>query len=258
MHEVFYYFIIDFIIIMWYYIIFNIMRRYVMDKKGFFIAIDGTDGSGKGTQSKLLCQALENMGVEYRYIDFPTYDPQWSSLVNMYLGGTFGDDPAAVNCYAASSFFGMDRYCSYMLDWRKDYLAGKVIVANRYTTANAVHQLAKLKPKDYDAFLEWLFDFEQNKLGLPMPDMVFYLSMPPCLSEKLVEKRCIENNIKKDIHEKNHAHLTAATKAAHYACQKLGWRLVDCNDGDNIRTIDDIHGEIVGLVKQELAAAGRI
>lgn len=230
-----------------------------MDKKGFFIAIDGTDGSGKGTQSKMLCEALGRMGVEYRYIDFPTYDPKWSTFVNMYLGGEFGDDPAAVNCYAASSFFSLDRYCSYMLDWRADYEAGKVIVANRYTTANAVHQLSKLPQAEYDGFLKWLFDFEQSKLGLPMPDAVFYLALPPSVSEKMLDKRCAETGARKDIHEKDHMHLVNADIAAHYACEKLGWIKVDClQDGCNMKSREEIHGIILSRVTKMLGEQGRI
>ncbi len=230
-----------------------------MKDKGFFIAIDGTDGSGKGTQSKLLCEAFENMGIEYRYIDFPTYDQKWSTYVNMYLGGEFGDDPATVNCYAASSFFSLDRYCSYMLDWRRDYEAGKIIVANRYTTANAVHQLAKLDQSEYDGFLQWLFDFEQSKLGLPMPNMVFYLALPPSVSEKMVDLRCAETGAHKDIHEKNHTHLAAADRAAHYACQKLGWIKIDCAaDAATMRSREDIQSEILSHVTDMLCKQGRI
>lgn len=215
-----------------------------MNKKGFLIAVDGTDGSGKGTQTRLLCEALEKRGVEYRYIDFPTYDKDWSALVSIYLGGVFGNDPGAVNAYAASSFYSMDRYCSYMLDWKKDYDAGKVIVANRYTTANAVHQLAKLGRDEYDGFLQWLFDFEQNKLGLPAPDAVFYLALEPQLSIKLVEQRCLRTGAHKDIHE-NVAHLTAATAAAGYACDKLGWTRIQCSTDGVMRTVEDIHEEIM-------------
>ncbi len=215
-----------------------------MNKKGFLIAVDGTDGSGKGTQTRLLCEALEQNGIPFRYIDFPTYDSNWSALVNLYLGGKFGSDPKAVNAYAASSFYSMDRYCSYMLDWKKDYDDGKVIVANRYTTANAVHQLAKLEKSKYDEFLDWLFDFEQEKLQLPYPDAVFYLALEPKLSIELVEKRCTETGAHKDIHE-NLSHLTAATNAACYACEKLGWTRVQCSVDGRMRSIESIHREIL-------------
>ena len=115
--------------------------------KGILIAIDGLDGSGKETQSKLLCRRLEEEGIKNRLISFPTYENDSCALVNMYLGGRFGEDPSAVNAYAASSFYAMDRYCSYMLDWKKDYENGVVIIANRYTSANMVHQMSKL-PRD--------------------------------------------------------------------------------------------------------------
>ena len=114
------------------------------------IAIDGLDASGKMTQTELLKERLASLGVPYRYLSFPTYDPDYSAHVNMYLKGRFGDDPEIVNPFAASSFFGADRYCSFMLDWKKDYENGSVILANRYTSANAVHQLSKLDESEYD------------------------------------------------------------------------------------------------------------
>ena len=126
-------------------------------KKGILIALDGLDGSGKETQTRLLEEALKAKGIPCRSISFPTYDDQMSAAVKLYLGGAFGNDPHAVNGYAASVFYGVDRYCSFMLDWKKDYEAGTVILANRYTTANAVHQLPKLPEEEYDSFLKWLF-----------------------------------------------------------------------------------------------------
>ena len=148
-------------------------------KKGVLIAIDGLDGSGKETQTRLLEQALKEKGIPCRSISFPTYDDSMSAAVKLYLSGAFGEDPQAVNGYAASVFYGVDRICSYLLDWKKDYENGAVILANRYTTANAVHQLSKLPSEEYDGFLNWLFDLEYGKMGLPEPDLVRYLCVPP-------------------------------------------------------------------------------
>ena len=132
--------------------------------KKCLIAIDGIDGSGKETQTKLLLSSLESDGIPHKYLSFPTYREPWSDLVTLYLGGGFGDSPENVNAYAASTFFACDRYCSYMLDWKKEYDAGSVIVCNRYTTGNAVHQLSKLPENEWDAFLEWLEDYEYGRL----------------------------------------------------------------------------------------------
>ena len=143
-----------------------------------FIAIDGLDGSGKATQSAILCSALENVGKRVRKLSFPMYDSKSSTFVKMYLSGELGKNAADTNAYAASSFFSMDRYISYASDWKADYLRDDtVIVADRYTSANAVHQLSKLDKSKWDAFLEWLTDFEYKKLTLPSPDLVIYLEV---------------------------------------------------------------------------------
>lgn len=213
------------------------------------IAIDGLDASGKMTQTELLKDLLEAKGIPYRYLSFPTYNDEYSAHVNMYLKGRFGEDPETVNAYAASSFFGADRYCSYMLDWKKDYENGAVILANRYTSANAVHQLSKMERDQYEAFLEWLTDYEYNKLGIPKPDAVVYLCVPPEVSQKMIQHRCDETGAEKDIHEKNKSHLENSYRAALYSAEQQGWIKIDCNDGENMRTREDIHKEIVEKLK---------
>ncbi len=209
------------------------------------IAIDGLDASGKMTQTELLKEVLEKKGVPYRYLSFPTYDSDYSAHVNMYLRGRFGDDPDIVNPFAASSFFGADRYCSFMLDWKKDYDDGAVILANRYTSANAVHQLSKLDESEFDSFLNWLTDYEYVKLGIPKPDAVVYLCVEPSVSQKMIQHRCDETGAEKDIHEKNKQHLENSYKAALYSSEKLGWIKIDCANDGVLRTRDDIHKEII-------------
>lgn len=225
-----------------------------MDKH--LIAVDGLDASGKKTQTELLAAAFREKGVKYRYISFPTYNGDYSALVNMYLSGRFGDDPEIVNPYAASSFFASDRYCSYMLDWKKDHDAGSVILADRYTSANAVHQLSKLPRDEYDGFLDWLTDYEYRRLQIPKPDAVIYLCLPPELSIKLLEKRCGETGAGKDIHESNREHLENSYKAALYSAEKLGWMKIDCSTGGEIRGIDDIHREIITRLRERLPGLG--
>lgn len=220
--------------------------------KKTFIAIDGLDGSGKKTQTELLIKYLAEKELEYRYLSFPTYDKDYSAFVSMYLNGRFGDDPGIVNAYAASSFFAMDRYSSYMLDWKKDYDDGKIIVANRYTTANAVHQLSKLPETEYDSFLEWLYEYEFVKLGLPKPDKVIYLSLPPELSHKLVEKRCQETGAVKDIHEKSIDFTKKSYKAVLYSSEKLGWYRINCSKDNEMRSIEEIQSEIINCLKDVL------
>lgn len=224
--------------------------------KKYLIAVDGLDASGKKTQTELLAKAFGERNVPYRCISFPTYDKDFSAGVNMYLSGRFGDDPSAVNPYAASSFYAADRYCSYMLDWKKDYDAGKVIIANRYTSANAVHQLSKLPEEKCGEFLDWLNDYEFAKMGIPRPDAVIYLCLPPELSVKLLNKRCEDTGAEKDIHEKNFSHLKNSYRAALYSSEKLGWIKIDCSDGEEIRTVESINKEIIERIKEKLPDIG--
>ena len=135
--------------------------------KGKLIVLEGLDGSGKGTQAKLLAKHLTVTDHLVREITFPDYDSDSSALVKMYLAGQFGDKPDDVNAYAASSFYAVDRYAGYKSDWGKFYEEGGILIADRYTTSNAVHQCSKLPPEQWDTFLQWLFDYEYHLLGLP-------------------------------------------------------------------------------------------
>ncbi len=219
-------------------------------KKGVLIAVDGLDGSGKETQTKLLCAFLNEQNIKNKYLTFPTYKEDSSALVNMYLQGKFGENPNAVNAYAASSFFAMDRYCSYMLDWKKDYEDGAVIIANRYTTANLVHQMSKLPEAERESFMDWLYEYEFEKLGLPKPDLVIYLCLPPEASEALIQKRCNTVGAVKDIHEKSKTHLAESYKSAVFASEKLGWSKIDCVKNGTLRSIEDIAAEVKSIVEK--------
>lgn len=204
---------------------------------GTLIAIDGLDGSGKGTQSKLLYERLISEGIPARLISFPVYDSPSSTLVRMYLSGEFGQDPDCVNCYAASAFYALDRYATYAADWKRDYEAGVVIVADRYTTANAIHQLTKLPEEKRAEFLSWLSDFEYGKLSIPAPDLTLFLEVEVQMSLKLIDHR----ERKKDIHE-NADHLRRAFAAAQFVCEQWNWERVRCvKDGvlDSRKVIAD-------------------
>ena len=212
---------------------------------GKFIAIDGLDGSGKGTQSEKLIEKLKSEGKRVRVLSFPMYENDSSLFVRMYLEGKLGDKPSDTNAYAASMFFANDRYISYVTDWKKDILdPDTYVVANRYTTANAVHQLSKLPENEWEDFLKWLWDFEFFKLGLPEPDLVLYLELPPKLSLSLVKNRSKETGQKMDIHEKDTAYMDKCYEAALYSCERLGWKRIKCYKGDTIRTREDIFEEI--------------
>lgn len=212
---------------------------------GKLIVIEGLDGSGKGTQSARLAEYLRGQGKKVRLIDFPRYEEESSSLVRMYLGGALGSSPDDTNAYAASMLFAADRYVSYKTDWQRDMSdPDTVVIANRYTTANAYHQLSKLPREAWEDFLAWLWDFEFTKIGLPAPDAVIALTMPPAVSRSLVEKRCAEKGIVKDIHEADNAYLQRCYEALGFVGEKLHWSVIDCSDGTGILPIETIEEKI--------------
>ena len=168
--------------------------------KGKLIVFEGTDGSGKATQSRLLCDELTRRGISFRKLEFPRYKEESSALIRLYLGGAFGDKPGDVNAYAASVFYSVDRYASYKQDWGAYYEQSGLLIADRYTTSNAVHQTGKLPPEQRDAFLDWLFHFEYDLLGLPEPTRVLYLDMPTEATEQMMRLREGAPRLIDDIH----------------------------------------------------------
>ena len=215
---------------------------------GKLIVIEGLDGSGKATQTRRLAAALQQSGRMLREISFPNYESDSSALVRMYLGGAFGSEPGDVNAWAASLFYAADRYAGMKQDWGAFYRDGGVLIADRYTTSNAVHQCCKLPRAEWDAFLQWLFDLEYRKLELPKPDLVIYLRLPVEVSESLMAERYHGDERKKDIHERDDGYLRSAHEAADYCAETLGWRTVECAENGKLRNIDDIGDEILRTV----------
>lgn len=213
--------------------------------KGKIIVIDGLDGCGKSTQLELIEKKLAGMGKPVKAISFPDYNSPSSALVRMYLGGEFSDDPDDVNAYAASSFYAVDRYASYMKHWKEEYCAGAFILAARYVSSNAVHQMVKLAENEYDGYLEWLYDYEHEKLGLPRADSVIFLDMPIEVSQKLLSKRYNEDESRKDIHEAHVGYLEKCRGAALYAAKKLGWTVIECSDGNKPYSVRNISEKIM-------------
>lgn len=205
------------------------------------MVIDGLDGCGKSTQLDLLNKALEAEGVQYHQISFPDYSQPSSALVKMYLGGELGGSPAEVNAYAASSFYAVDRYASYKCFWREDYENNVPIIAARYTTSNAIHQMTKCPENEWDTYLEWLEHYEYELLGLPRPNKVIFLDMPLEVSQKLLEKRYDGDCGKKDIHERDTSYLVNCRKAALFAAEKLGWIVVPCSKDGEPLPMGEIH-----------------
>ena len=217
---------------------------------GKLIVIEGTDGSGKSTQFRKLTERLEQEGQAFKTLVFPRYKEPSSALIRMYLGGDFGTHPSDVNAYAASSFYAVDRYASYKQDWGKWYEEGGLIVSDRYTTSNAVHQTSKEPAEKQGDFLKWLYEFEYDKLGLPCPDLIIYLDVPTSFTEKLMRHREQETNTHADIHEQDMQYLATCRQSGRTAAQYYGWTVIQCVKDDEMRSIEDIHEEIYALVKR--------
>lgn len=213
------------------------------------IVIEGLDGSGKATNAALLQEYLNALGKKTKKITFPNYQSDSSALIKMYLSGQFGKNPSDVNAYAASAFYAVDRFASFKSDWQADYESGCWIIADRYTTSNAVHQASKLSGAQRDAFFEWLYDFEFEKLGLPKPDAVIYLDVPPEVSQKLIEGRYNGDNTKKDIHESDINYLNHCRDAAIYAADKLGWHKIELTKNGKMCTREQNLNKIVDVLK---------
>lgn len=214
---------------------------------GKLIVIDGLDGSGKSTQLGLLETYLKNNGMAYRQISFPDYDQPSSSLVKMYLAGEFGEAADSVNAYAASSFYAVDRYASYKKFWEKDYQNGIPIIAARYTTSNAIHQMAKLPKSEWDSYLAWLEYYEYVQLGLPRPDQVIFLDMPLHIAQRLMSGRYAGDESKKDIHERDLAYLRQCRESALYAAEKSGWQVICCGEGDEPLPPENITRKLIDI-----------
>ena len=212
---------------------------------GKLIVIEGLDGCGKSTQLVLLPQNLLKNGIESKSVSFPDYDSNSSALVKMYLGGEFGKKPGDVNAYAASLFYAVDRFASYKTNWGDYYNQNGVIVSGRYTTSNAVHQTSKMDESEWQGFLDWLYDLEYNKVGIPKPDKVIFLDMPIEVSQKLLSGRYNGDEGKKDIHESDTAYLDKCRKAAMFTAKYSGWTIIPCAKDGEPRTIEDIAKDIL-------------
>lgn len=219
--------------------------------KGRLIALEGLDGSGKHTQSILLSERLTKQGYKNRFISFPNYKSSSSSLVQMYLNGRMCAKTEEVNAYAAASFFAVDRYASYISDWNKSFLSGEIIISDRYTTSNAIYQTTKVDIHERDSFINWIYDYEYCKLGLPKPSIVIYLKVPLNLSQKLLENRYKGTKDKKDMYESDMEFLKKCELMSDYVSKRDNWHVIDCGLSGTIKSKEEIHEEIFRLIKRE-------
>ncbi|MEG0570572.1 MAG: deoxynucleoside kinase [Oscillospiraceae bacterium] len=219
---------------------------------GKLIVIDGLDGCGKSTQAQMIFDELYKLNKKVRLISFPDYDKPSSALVKMYLNGDFSADANEVNPYAASSFYAVDRYASYKMYWQNDYLNGYTIIASRYVSSNAIHQMEKLDESQWSDFLTWLEDYEFNKLELPRPDKVIFLDMSRNVANKLISSRYNGDETKKDIHESNMQYMQKCAVAAKFAAKKGDWSIISCSNNESPLPILDINKKILLKVLEVL------
>ena len=214
---------------------------------GKLIVIEGSDGSGKATQTRKLYERLSDLEGKVKRVSFPNYESESSALIRMYLRGDFGGEAMAVNPYAAATFYAVDRFAGWQ-KWRDFYEDGGIILSDRYVESNMAYQAAKFGKKiERDRFLKWLEDLEYNRYGFPRADLTIFLDMPPEVSAILRRERG-----RADIHESDAAYMRKIYGSYKELAQKYGWKVVDCAIGNFARTTTDIHEEILPLVEEIL------
>lgn len=220
-------------------------------KKGYIIVIEGTDGSGKQTQAEMLKQKLKQIAkVPVYECSFPNYDSPSSAPVKMYLGGELGENANAIDAYQASTIFATDRLCTYIKEIAPHYCAGEIIILDRYTPSNALHQAGKIADlKAKDKFLNWLFKFEYKTLKLPAPNNIIFLNVPINVTNKLRAERnkiqALKTGTKQDIHEKDENHLLNAYNSGMYVSKKYNWNVIDCTKNNQLLSREEIHEKIL-------------
>lgn len=217
--------------------------------KNGLIVIEGLDGGGKTTQLEL----LKKVYLEFRYITFPNYNSPSGEIVTSYLKGEYREEDNSVSAYTASCFYAVDRYTSYKTDWENDIKSGKTIVSARYVSSNAMYQMTKLPKEKWDDYLNWLYDMEYNKFGMPKPLGTVFLDMPTEVSRKLLLKRCGGDEKKLDIHESNLKFMNDCRSAAEYVAKKEEWIMIACSENGEPLPIDIIHQTIIKKIKEILS-----
>lgn len=210
------------------------------------IVIEGLDGCGKTTQLEMLKEVF----TKANFITFPYYNTDSGRIVSDYLSGKFNENDPAVSAYSASAIYAVDRYTSYKTHWQQLYDSDNLLISARYVTSNAIYQMTKLEKSEWDSYLDWLFDFEYHKLGLPEPDRTIFLDMPIEVSQKLMTKRYNGDETKKDIHERDTAFLSACHEAALYTAEKCGWDIVPCSKDGEPREIEEINKDLCRIIKE--------
>ena len=211
---------------------------------GKLFVIEGLDGSGKQTQSNMLHERLVAQGHEIIKKEYPNYKSESSSLVKMYLRGDFGKNPEDVSPYISSTFFAADRYASFKTEYETYFMNGGLVITDRYTTSNMVHQASKIHDVDEkEKFLSWLWDLEFQIYKIPVPTQVFFLDVKPEIAIEMMKNRDNKFSKKKqkDIHEINKNHLQDSYNNALYLVEKYNWEVIDCSEKNGIKPLDEIN-----------------
>lgn len=222
-----------------------------MNKGKLIILESGSDASGKQTQTQKLYDRLIKEGHKVKKVTYPNYESPACMPVKMYLEGAFGNKPEDVNAYVASTFYAIDRFASYKTEWETFYKEGGIILSDRYTTSNMVHQAVKMAKNEQAAYLDWLVTLEFVHYGLPQPDKVLFLDVPVKVSQKLMAQRPnkITGEQEKDIHETNYDYLVRCYQNSLEIAMKFGWERINCVENENLKSIEVIHESIYQAVR---------
>lgn len=226
--------------------------------KGKLIVIEGTDGSGKATQTKMLAEKLQKLGVAFELVDFPQYDSPSGYFAQKYLRGEYGT-AIEVGPYRGSFFYAIDRY-DKSFEIKKWLDEGKIVISNRYVSANMGHQAGKIKNlKEREKFLKWLEELEYEIFGIPKPDLTILLHVPPELGQKFVDQkgaRAYTQGKKRDIHEADLPHLKDAARAYLSVAKKYKWEVINYEKGDEILSLEEVQSRIWERVSNLLQLRG--
>ena len=229
-------------------------------KRAKIIVIEGTDGSGKETQSKKIKEYYISKGLNVKSFSFPKYDSPTGKIVGgAYLGkpeiseSVFPETSANVDPLVSSLYYAADRRYNFLKFIEEEIYQNDIIILDRYTTSSLIYQSSVINDvKEREAFIDYVYDYEYHKLGIPEPDLVIFLHAPFEITRNLKDKRKDNDGIKNDIHERDLEFMKKVSDASIYIAKKYNWDFIECTDGTNMRSIEDIHNDVYNLVKKKI------
>lgn len=223
--------------------------------RGFFIALEGIDGSGKSTAAKLLAQSLRRAGGRrVLSIKFPQHGQSSAWAVDEYLNGRFGD-AERLGPYIPGIFYALDRFAA-SAEIRQALKRGDIVIADRYVASNLGHQGGKIgNPKKRRAFIRWTEDLEYRIFGIPKPDLTIVLDVPPKLAQRLITKKHRRSYIlrgKRDAHERDKKHLANAALVYRELARRPGFVRIDCAPNGKLLSVEGVRERILGVLQRYL------